>query len=598
MLKTVDLIIDYGYDILTADVVKSAKLYCSNKEKNILKTLDIKDRLPEEGEVIVDQEKTLNSWSRKEKNLLANFLENNKASESIFVDAYNKKKNFKEKCIVRGSMLKELNTFKNLFNMYPYQNHQDVAREVYKMVINNSLKMDGKKDLEPIKEAFRNFTDADTLNLLISDIKNDNLDTPTVLMMKQSKLLRDKNNQDSKVLKGSSLLFAGIATAVTTTATALTLTGIGTGLLASYAIVKKIFEKVIKAEDKRQIKYTGIELLSQESVAKDLVSSEILNNVLFAKSYDKEKDRQSILLAAFLNEKLSEVKKIGDEAAPLNDEKEKFIRIPGELKTILQDNPKSLDRLENLSFEEIQKLATIKDIKLRDLATLNNIEPNSLNMLRVIDKHLWLKNDSSKSSIDINEHIKNAIDMGEPTDYINKLNDIKTFLDSANNVDKALVSAYLSINSSKIDDKSKFNESAIKELLTDGKINFDSVHKVMNHGYNNEFASFQKEKEKNVVKEVAATFVQFIKAPQYTINEFKEVIKKMEVPKFNREIEKELKDISLKNYYTEVPNRLERMSSFVNNTLPHAATKIYNNVSATLEKMRNNTSNVNGISPT
>lgn len=66
----------------------------------------------------------------------------------------------------------------------------------------------------------------------------------------------------------------------------------------------------------------------------------------------------------------------------------------------------------------------------------------------------------------------------------------------------------------------------------------------------------------------------------------KEGLKKIDYNKFNREIAKDIKKVSYDNYYDQTPDRVERISSFLNNTLPHKTISLANNILSTLEKMR------------
>jgi hypothetical protein len=584
MLKTLDMIFEFGYEAFTADVVKTIKLYCLEKDKDLLKDLDIKDRTPKEWETIVDHEKTLKSWSKKEKNLLGELVEDNQGLKELFIKAYNSKIDFKEKPIARGKLLKELKTFKNLFSMYPYQEHKELAQEVYTMVINNHLKLDNKKNLSFIKEGFKDFIDAQTMKELISDVKANSLDTPTVLLMKQAKLIKDKNNQESKILKGSYLFFGAGVTALTAGTVGLSLSSMAVGTFIAYSGVKKIFEKIIKIEDKKQVKYASIESLAQEKKANELVASELLLNMLFSRKYDEVNDRQSIILSAFLNEKLSEVKKVHDEAVSINNNKEKTVKIPKELNGRI--GKEESNRLDALTFEDIQQIGTVKDHKLRDFITLNSMSVTELNAIRMMDKHLAIKNDSSNVDLNIGKYIEQAKENKLSEGFIKNLETIKEFLSDASTVDATILRTYLNINTSKLGSESRINESVLNGLFTDNKLNYVSLHKTMNHEYENALVSLKEEGEKNALKEIATNTLQLITAPIYTINEMKESLKKFDYNKFNREIAKDIKKVSYDNYYDQAPDRVERISSFLNNALPHKAIELVNNTVSILEKMR------------
>lgn len=596
MLKTLDIIFEFGYEAFTADVVKTVKLYCLEKNKNLLKDLDIKDRTPEEGETIVNHEKTLKSWSKKEKNLLGEILEDDDELKKLFVKSYNSKTDFKEKPITRGKLLKDLKTFKNLFEMYPYKEHKDLAQEVYKMVINNNLKLDNKKNLSFIKEGFKDFIDAKTMKELVSNVKANNLDTPTILLMKQAKLQKDKNNQNSKILKGSYLFLGAGITVLTASQVGLSLSSMAVGTFLAYAGVKKIIEKIVKIEDKKQVKYISTEKLVEESKAKELVLSELLSSMLFSKKYDEVNDRQSILLSAFLSEKLSEVKKFHDEAISINNDKEKTVKVPNELKHRIDKN--SLNRLDSLTFEDIQQIATIKDNQLRDFATLNELSLEKLNAVRMIDRHLLIKGESANIDFNIGKHILQAKDNNLDSQFIDSLEKIEKFLNNSNPVDATILRSYLNLNTSKVNGEARINESVLKDVLVGNNLNYSGLHKTINHEYENSLATLKEEGEKHALKELATNALQMIVAPKYTMNEAKESFKKIEYNKFNRNIAKDISRVSVDNYYDQAPNRIDLLSSFINNTLPHSAIKLCNNISATLEKMRAKSQDRNGLNPT
>lgn len=162
MIREVGFIVDYGYDFLTADVIKSIKKQFLLSNDNLLDELNIQDK---------------SSWSKKEINTLNDITKTFPALKSIFSELYNKSSS-DSKSEKRFLLLKELNTYHKFLKVFPYSEDKNFQNKIFSMILTNHLKLGVEKNLDIIKEGFKQFLDLDSMKELVVHLSSSEINNP------------------------------------------------------------------------------------------------------------------------------------------------------------------------------------------------------------------------------------------------------------------------------------------------------------------------------------------------------------------------------------------------------------------------------------
>ncbi len=575
MIREVSLIIDYGYDILTADVMKTLKLHFKESLDDKINHLGI----------------DLTDWSTREKNLLSDFMKNiSDQNFSLFMkDAFQKVNPDLEK-EVRIPLLKELNSYQKYFKIYPYNQEISLSIDVFKMIINNHFKIDVEKPVDLLKEAFRQFTDVLTIKELVSNIKDSTYKPNAQLHVEQGNLIRKSHDTKDNIVKlvalgvsiqtANTLAFPLLVMAsnhiqnATIATKTLGIVGLMGSAFMSYYSVKRVIQNALTAEENKHIKYQKTDEIDTINKSKGLIGYELCHNFIYHRNYDRQDNKKDLLLFCYLNEKINQLANF-----PL-----KKIELPKDLDVLCTEKEKEI--LLNLDFHQIHQVCHIKDFELKKLVLFYQKEMSfeEFILTKIIDQNLFItynKNINLKDDVKIVQGISSEI-----IDFLNHPDKSK--------LQKEILSAYIFSMAKEnftllnndfflnplnmvIEKKHFFiPPSAIENILVDGQLNYDKLQKELLRDYQIELKNFLKRRERTILHRLLdGNFIE----------DAKEKIKKDELKTINQEIMEDIKNVSIKYRYKETLNTIRKAPSLIKNLLPSLKTKTINAIDVAINQV-------------
>ncbi len=566
MIREVSLIIDYGYDILTADVIKILKVHLKDDSHEKINTLGI----------------DFSHWSIREKNLLSEFIKN--IQDVSFIDFV--KQSFQSvnpdvENETRVALLKELNSYQKYFKIYPYNQEEKLSLMVYKMIINNHFKLDIEKPIDLLKEAFRQFSDIKTVKELINDIQDSTSHNMAQLNVEQGNLIRKSHDTKDNIVKlvalgvsiqtANTLAFPLLVMAsnhiqnATFATKSLGVVGLMGSAFMSYYSIKRVIQNALTAEDNKRIKYQKSDEIDNINKSKGLIGFELCHNFIYQRNYDKKENYKDLLLFCYLNEKINQIANFP----------KKMIDIPKDLENLC--TPKEKEILLKLDFHKIHQVSHVKDFELKKFLLFYQDEMSfeEYTLVKIMDQNLFItynKNIDLKHSVSSIKGIsKEVVDFleDEKQPLIQK-EILKTYIFSMSKEDSKLLNNDFFLNplNMLVEEKNFFiPPSAIENLIKNNQLNYEKIQKELLRDYQIELKNFLKRKERTILHRILdGNFIE----------DTKEKIKKDELKTINQNIIEDIKNVSIQYRYKETLNTIRRAPSFIKNMLPSLKTKTIN----------------------
>lgn len=541
MIREVGFIVDYGYDFLTADVIKSLKKQFLLSNESLLDELNIQDK---------------SSWTKKEINTLNDISKRFPAIKSIFSDLYNKSSS-DSKADKRFLLLKELNTYHEFLKVFPYSEDKDFQNKIFSMILNNHLKLGVEKNLDLIKEGFKQFLDLSSMKELVNHLSQSEIDNPTSISIKHGNLIRKQSDKRMTIIKVAAASLAvpaagGISSFpllviannalhnITFTTHALSALGLLGSTMFAYYGMKKIMENVITAYDNHHVHYLNIKEKNDKIKSKGLISYSLCQNFIHDKSYHEKDDRTDLLIFCYLNEKLTY----------LFGETNQEPVFPNELRKLLPIE--QVKKIKSMNVHDIHKISTFTNDELREVVLFNKINYEQFNLLRLLDQSIFI---SHQYQINLRDDI---------VPYLKDEKLINFFKnDKVNLVEKEILKAYLMNNLMSSTSGKFIPDDVTDNILKNDTVNYQEIYQKTLTNFDSKYKNFTKNKEKTVIHRLL---------DKDLINHTKKKIEEEELKKINNKILNDIKNVSLQYNYTETLKTIRKVPSIIEEIIPSLTT--------------------------